>query len=993
MSDKNKFMKKQSIHFSLIFSINLLVLLSILSVAIAEPVNIPDPRLRAAVEDILTKEDGDTITQAEMGADDFTSLVGNDMDISDLTGLEFATNLQILFLQNNSISDLTPLSNLTRLTNLYLSNNNISDISALSNISAIHTLLLDNNNITNIDDLPDLGSVIHLRLQNNQISNIEPLVDHTEFTNVNNPYSTDVNLDGNPLDDVSINTHIPTLKSNRKIKVKFPFKFLKKISGDNQTVPTNTEMQPFVVEAYDINNNKLSGEKVTFSLSSTGSGDFVNGSHTEGWVATLLTTTDTDGRASATLITGSTVGSYTIYAKVLGATSKVFRVTVIQEVDMDRPTVSIDALTDPQNGAYDVTVRFSEAVTGFVQSELSVSGTSGAAITAWDAKIGGTDYVATITPTRTGTAIFNVAANVAEDAAENLNTAAVQQTVQVDLTHPTVSIDVPSSPQNGAYDVTVRFSEAVTGFVQSELSVSGTSGATITAWDAKIGGTDYVATITPTRTGTAIFNVAANVAEDTAENLNTAAAQQTVQVDLTHPTVSIDVPSSPQNGAYDVTVVFSEAVTGFVQSELSVSGTSGATITAWDAKIGGTDYIATITPTRTGTAIFNVAANVAEDAAENLNTAAAQQTVQIDLTHPTVSIDVPSSPQNGAYDVTVVFSEAVTGFVQSELSVSGTSGATITAWDAKTGGTDYVATITPTRTGTAIFNVAANVAEDAAENLNTAAAQQTVQVDLTHPTVSIDVPSSPQNGAYDVTVRFSEAVTGFVQSELSVSGTSGATITAWDAKTGGTDYVATITPTRTRTAIFNVAANVAEDTAENLNTAAAQQTVQVDLTHPTVSIDVPSSPQNGAYDVTVVFSEAVTGFVQSELSVSGTSGATITAWDAKTGGTDYVATITPTRTGTAIFNVAANVAEDAAENLNTAAAQQTVQVDLTHPTVSIDVPSSPQNGAYDVTVVFSEAVTGFVQSELSVSGTSGATITAWDAKIGGTDYVATITPT
>jgi hypothetical protein len=33
---------------------------------------------------------------------------------------------------------------------------------------------------------------------------------------------------------------------------------------------------------------------------------------------------------------------------------------------------------------------------------------------------------------------------------------------------------------------------------------------------------------------------------------------------------------------------------------------------------------------------------------------------------------------------------------------------------------------------------------------------------------------------------------------------------------------------------------------------------------------------------------------------------------------------------------------------------------------------------FDVTVVFSEAVTGFVQSELVVTGTSGASITAWN---------------
>ena len=125
--------------------------------------------------------------------------------------------------------------------------------------------------------------------------------------------------------------------------------------------------------------------------------------------------------------------------------------------------------------------------------------------------------------------------------------------------------------------------------------------------------------------------------------------------------MSITVSSGVQNGAFDVTVVFSEAVTGFVQSELVVTGTSGASITAWNPQPGGTDYKATITPTQTGEAIFNVAANVAVDSGSNQNTAATQQTVQVDMTQPTVSITVPSGVQNSAFDVTVVFSEAVTG--------------------------------------------------------------------------------------------------------------------------------------------------------------------------------------------------------------------------------------------------------------------------------------------------------------------------------------------
>ena len=157
-------------------------------------------------------------------------------NISDLAGLEYAANLQTLFLQSNSISDIAPLSNLTRLTNLYLSNNNISDISALSNITAIHTLLLDNNDLTNLDGLPDLSSATTLHFQNNQITNIGSLVDHSEFTSVNEPYSKYVNLEGNPLDDISINTHIQTLRE-RRIEVNFPFKFLKKISGDKQAAP------------------------------------------------------------------------------------------------------------------------------------------------------------------------------------------------------------------------------------------------------------------------------------------------------------------------------------------------------------------------------------------------------------------------------------------------------------------------------------------------------------------------------------------------------------------------------------------------------------------------------------------------------------------------------------------------------------------------------------------------------------------------------------
>ena len=68
--------------------------------------NIPDPNLRAAIESQLGKTTGATITVADMKT--LTSLTARDANISNLTGLEHATNLTDLDLINNNISDLAP---------------------------------------------------------------------------------------------------------------------------------------------------------------------------------------------------------------------------------------------------------------------------------------------------------------------------------------------------------------------------------------------------------------------------------------------------------------------------------------------------------------------------------------------------------------------------------------------------------------------------------------------------------------------------------------------------------------------------------------------------------------------------------------------------------------------------------------------------------------------------------------------------------------------
>ena len=79
----------------------------ILSDTVLSEVKLPDPNLRAAVENLLGKASGAIITTADMMT--LTHLHARNIDISDLTGLESATNLTYLSLNDNNISDISPL--------------------------------------------------------------------------------------------------------------------------------------------------------------------------------------------------------------------------------------------------------------------------------------------------------------------------------------------------------------------------------------------------------------------------------------------------------------------------------------------------------------------------------------------------------------------------------------------------------------------------------------------------------------------------------------------------------------------------------------------------------------------------------------------------------------------------------------------------------------------------------------------------------------------
>ena len=315
----------------------------------------------------------------------------------------------------------------------------------------------------------------------------------------------------------------------------------------------------------------------------------------------------------------------------------------------------------------------------------------------------GSDYTATITPTGEGEIGIQVPASVAQDIGTNDNIASAAHTIQVDTVPPTVTItDVPTDVPNNAFDVTITFSEVVTGFTAADLTLTATGTASATA-TVSGNGSAYTATITPTGEGEIGIQVPASVTQDIGTNDNTASAAHTVQVDTVPPTVTItDVPTDVPNNAFDVTITFSEVVTGFTAADLTLTTTGTATATA-TVSGNGSAYTATITPTGEGTVTVQVPASVGQDIGTNDNTASAAHTVQVDTVPPTVTItDAPDTIQNEAFNVTITFSEDVTDFEATDLALTGTADATATV---SGNGSVYTATITPTGEGTVTVQV------------------------------------------------------------------------------------------------------------------------------------------------------------------------------------------------------------------------------------------------------------------------------------------------
>jgi hypothetical protein len=165
----------------------------------------PDANLEKAVrKQVFAKRFNDEPIVAD-DVQRISQVIGRDLEITNLSGLEHCRDLMLIDLSTNSISDLEPLAKLTKLQSVDLSHNAIESIEALAMLTKIQYLKVSHNRIENIEVMSKLKNCHSLYLSNNKIRSLSPIQSLTKLWSLY--------VSGNPIESPEPISKLTRLKS------------------------------------------------------------------------------------------------------------------------------------------------------------------------------------------------------------------------------------------------------------------------------------------------------------------------------------------------------------------------------------------------------------------------------------------------------------------------------------------------------------------------------------------------------------------------------------------------------------------------------------------------------------------------------------------------------------------------------------------------------------------------------------------------------------
>ncbi len=657
-----------------------------------------------------------------------------------------------------------------------------------------------------------------------------------------------------------------------------------------------------------------------------------------------------------------------------------------------------------------VTITFSEIVTGFDNTDLTIPNGTMTAVSSSD---GGKTYTATYTPAadlEDATNVITVDNTRVTDVAGNTGTGTTDSSnFTINTKQPTVTVVLADNALNIGETslVTITFSEIVTGFDNTDLTIPNGTMTTVSSAD---GGKTYTATFTPIADVEDATNVITVDKAGVANGGGNAGAGTTdsgnFTIDTKRPTVTIVLADNALVAGETslVTITFSEVVTGFDNTDLTIPN---GTMTAVSSADGGKTYAATFTPTagiEDATNVITMDNTGVTDVAGNSGTGTTDSgNFTINTKVPTVTVVLADNALKAGETslVTITFSEVVTGFDNTDLTIPN---GTMTAVNSSDGGKTYTATFTPTTDiedatnvitvdNTGVANTGGNAGAGTTDSGN-------FTIDTKRPTVTIVLADNALTAGETslVTITFSEVVTGFDNTDLTIPN---GTMTAVSSADGGKTYTATFTPTagiEDATNVITVDNTGVTDVAGNAGVGIKDSpNFTIDTAPPTVPILSSISDDSGVsasdentMDNTLIFRG--TGEIGSsvEVFINGASIGTTTV--------DVTGAFSFDHSGTALTDATYSItakATDAVGNVSALSTSLSVIVDnsVLSPivlSISDDTGLSLTDGiTKDRTLVFSGTAEANSTVEIFIDGTSIGSTMANDSGVWTYDHTGT----
>ncbi|WP_143812995.1 Ig-like domain-containing protein [Paenibacillus sp. XY044] len=451
-----------------------------------------------------------------------------------------------------------------------------------------------------------------------------------------------------------------------------------------------------------------------------------------------------------------------------------------------------------------------------------------------------------------------------------------------------------------------------------------------------------------------------------------------------------------------VTIMFSRAVTGFTIAYLKVGNGTLGPLTSSSDKITYTATLVPLPDIQIKDNVITLDLAGVEDASGNPGTGTAKSNnYEIDTKRPTATVVVDDDKLgiDQTSLVTITFSEAVTGFILSDMTAENGILSEFSTSDNIT----YTAKLTPTSGINAPNNVItlnyAGVKNAATGNPGMGTTKSNnYEIDILRPTATITIANSKLIAGQTTTVTFtfSEAVAGFDLYDLTVAN---GTLSNLISSDGGRTWAATLTPAsgiRDKTNIITLNNTGVADLAGNAGVGTTNSaSYEISTVRPTstIEIDPDTLAIGGKSQVTITFSQAVTGLDYSALTVAN---GTLTNVSSGDGGVTWTAELTPNADVSALQNAIqldnTHVTNMEGNKGTGTTKSNNYEIDTLRPTATIVVADNELKTGETtlVTIAFSEGVLGFNLSGLTVSNGTLSNLTSIDD--GGTTWTVTLTP-